>query len=125
MTLNQTTTFWTLLKLKAFVDDKLNIAKFFIEIENTAGKGQNAGYKHFLLYPTVFSKVSFGMVPNKPWFFTCLQHKLFENTVGKGEIARNEQFLLFPHCFLPFGKLLAIFINFEIFVCKLFQFGRV
>ena len=27
--------------------------------------------------------------------------------------------------FYPFGELSAIFINFEIVVCKLFQFGRV
>ena len=57
--------------------------------------------------------------------FTCLQHKSFENAVGKGEIARNEQFLLFPQCFLPVWKTFAIFIEFEIVVCKLFQFGRV
>ena len=56
--------------------------------------------------------------------FTCLQYKPFENTVEKGEIARNEQFLLFPKCFLPVGWLSAIFVKFEIVVCKLFQFGR-
>ena len=49
----------------------------------------------------------------------------FENTVGKGEIARNEQFLLFPQCFLPVWIAFAIFVKFEIVVCKLFQFGRV
>ena len=48
----------------------------------------------------------------------------FENTAGKGEIARNEQFLLFLQCFLS-EELSAIFINFEIVICKLFQFGRV
>ena len=32
----------------------------------------------------------------------------------------------FPHSvFYPFGELPAIFIKFEIVVCKLFQFGRV
>ena len=52
----------------------------------------------------------------------CLQYKPFENTVGKGEIARNEQFLLFSVFYL-LGELPAIFIKFEIVVCKLFQFG--
>ena len=47
-----------------------------------------------------------------PNVFTCLQYKSFENTVGKGEIAHN-------------GELSAIFIKFEIVVCKLFQFERV
>ena len=51
--------------------------------------------------------------------------KSFENTVGKEEIAHNEQFLLFPQCFKPFGELSAIFIRFEIVICKLFAFGRV
>ena len=45
--------------------------------------------------------------------------------MGKGEIAHNEQFLLFPQCFLPVEELSAIFIKFEIVVCKVFQFGRV
>ena len=55
-----------------------------------------------------------------------LQNKSFENTVGKGEIARNEQFLFFPQCFYYlFWELSTIFIEFEIVVCKLFQFRRV
>ena len=42
-------------KLKAFADDNLNIAKMTISlfdwVENTVGKGENAGYKNFLLFP--------------------------------------------------------------------------
>ena len=49
----------------------------------------------------------------------------FEKAVGKREIASNEKFLLFQSVFYPFGKLSAIFIKFEIVVCKLFQVGRV
>ena len=49
-------------KLKAFADDRLNIIKMMISlfdrVENTAGKGENAGYQHFLLFP-VFSKAFF------------------------------------------------------------------
>ena len=41
-------------KLKAFPDDNLNIDKmttfFFDRVENTVGKGENAGYQHFLLF---------------------------------------------------------------------------
>ena len=44
----------------------------------------------------------------------CLQYKPVENIVGKGEIARN-----------PLVELFAIFIPFQIVVCKLFQFGKV
>ena len=44
-----------MIKSKAFADNKLNIAKMtillFDRIENTVGKGENAGYQHFLLFP--------------------------------------------------------------------------
>ena len=59
------------------------------------------------LSQTHFSKnspFSLNTLPNKPWFFTCLQYKSFENTVGKGEVACDEQFLFFPQCFLPFSR---------------------
>ena len=46
-------------KLKAFADDKLYIAKMmisvFVRVENTVGKGENAGYQGFLHFP-LFSK---------------------------------------------------------------------
>ena len=45
-------------KFKAFADDKLNVAKMMIplfnRVENTVGKGENAGYQHFLLFPQSF-----------------------------------------------------------------------
>ena len=48
-------------KLKAFADDKLNVAKMtiflFDRAENTVGKGENAGYQHFLLFPVCFPKL--------------------------------------------------------------------
>ena len=52
---------WT--KLKAFADDKLNFAKMRMfllgRIENIEGKGENAGYQHFILFPQCFQKQSF------------------------------------------------------------------
>ena len=48
--------------LKAFADDKLNVAKMKIflvdRVENTEGKGENAGYQHFLLFQQCFPKPS-------------------------------------------------------------------
>ena len=45
-------------KLKAFADNKLNVAtmaiSLFDRVENTVGKGENAGYQHFLLFPQCF-----------------------------------------------------------------------
>ena len=49
-------------KLKAFADDKLKIREkvisLFDRVENTVGKGENAGYQHFLLFPQCFQKPS-------------------------------------------------------------------
>ena len=45
-------------KLKAFADDKIDVTenlKFILgRVENIAGKGENAGYQHFLLFPQCF-----------------------------------------------------------------------
>ena len=47
-------------KLKTFTDDKIKLAKrmifVFDRIENIVGKGENAGYQHFLLFSHVFQK---------------------------------------------------------------------
>ena len=47
-------------KLKAFAEDKLNVARMMISlldrVENTVGKGENAGYQHFLLFLQCFPK---------------------------------------------------------------------
>ena len=48
--------------LKAFADNKIKIAKvrisLFDTVENTVGKGENAGHQHFLLFPLCFPKPS-------------------------------------------------------------------
>ena len=51
----------------------------------------------------------------------CLQYKSFENIVGNGDFAHHEQFLPLPVFSHQFRELSAIFIKFEIVVCKLFQ----
>ena len=49
-------------KLKASADDKINVTeklKFVLErVENIEGKGENAGFQHFLLFLHCFPKVS-------------------------------------------------------------------
>ena len=49
-------------KLKAFADDTSNVARIMIflldRVENTVGKGENAGYQHFLLFPLCFPEPS-------------------------------------------------------------------
>ena len=50
-------------KLIAFADDKLNLNKKSKLVlgrgENIVGKGKNAGYQHFLLFPQCFQNVSY------------------------------------------------------------------
>ena len=47
-----------LTKLKAFADDKSNVAKIanplIDRVENTVGKGENDGNQHFHLFPHCF-----------------------------------------------------------------------
>ena len=49
-------------KVKAFADDKFKVAEtrisVFDRVENIVGKGENAGYQHFLLFPQCFQKAS-------------------------------------------------------------------
>ena len=49
-------------ELKAFADDRLNVAKMTIspldQVENTEGKGENADYRHVLLFLQCFLKPS-------------------------------------------------------------------
>ena len=49
-------------KWKAFADDKFNLAKklkFLLDrVEDIVGKGENAGYWQFLLFPRCFQKLS-------------------------------------------------------------------
>ena len=44
--------------MKDFADDKINLTQilnFVLErVENIVGKGENAGLKHFLLFPQCF-----------------------------------------------------------------------
>ena len=52
-------------KLKAFEDDKIDVNKKLKSglerVEKIVGKGENAGYQHFLLFPQCFQKASFSM----------------------------------------------------------------
>ena len=53
--------FLDLSKLKSFADNEVNVAKMMISAfekpENIVGKGENAGYQHFLLSLKVFKSL--------------------------------------------------------------------
>ena len=48
-------------KLKAFADDKINVAQMMISVfdrvEKIVRKGENAGYQHFLLFSQCFERL--------------------------------------------------------------------
>ena len=58
LTLYQTTNFQTGPKWKELADRKINATEKFIlgKVENSVGKGENAGYQHFLLFLQCFQK---------------------------------------------------------------------
>ena len=71
--------------------------------KNIAGKEENTGYQHFLLFQQCFQKPSFSKyltLYSIDTHFNASTTDSLENIVGKEEIAHNEQFLLFQQCFL-------------------------
>ena len=60
-------------KLKAFADDKLNFAEVtvsvFDRVEKTVGKGENAGYQHFLHFQCFSKPSSLTLSQTSPGFY--------------------------------------------------------
>ena len=112
-------------KLKAFADDKLNIAETMISLfssKENSGKRKKCLLPAFSPFPTVFSKVFFFRVVKsqdcvvKSLLYTTQSQLLttpyrrpFETIVGKGENVGDQHFLLFPQCFLLFPNQISIF----------------
>ena len=63
--------------------------------------------------------------PNKPWFLCVCSISLLKTLCEKKKLLVTSNFSFSHSVFYPFGELSAIFIKFEIVICKLFQFGRV
>ena len=79
-----------LTKFKALADDKSNVAKIIISlidrVENIVGKGENAGYQHFLLFPQYF-QIAFSSGSLKVGLYgiglNCLLYNAFNLDVAK------------------------------------------
>ena len=102
-------------KLKEFADDNFKFNKsgrnLSIWAENTAGKGEIACYKQFLLFPQYFQNASFPGASKGVTVWEWVKKGL--NIEGKGENAGYQHFLLFPKCFLkgcPIGSLEIVFV---------------
>ena len=67
----------------------------------------------------------FSPFPNKPWFLRVCSASLLKTLWEKDELLVMNNSSFSHSVFYPFGKHSAIFIKFEIVVCKLFQIGRV
>ena len=61
--------------------------------------------------------------PNKPWFLRVSSLSLLKTLWEKEKLLVTSNFSFSHSVFYPFGELSAIFMKFEIVVCKLFQFG--
>ena len=63
----------------------------FDRVENIVGKGQNAGYQHFLLFPQCFQKLSFSgslkvvIVSEHALVFTLFAVQVFLKTLWEKE----------------------------------------
>ena len=78
------------------------------------------GWYHLQIYLHAFDPF-----PNKPWFLRVCSAWLLKTLWEKEKLLVTSNFSFAHSVFYPFGELCAIFIKFEIFVFKLFQFGRV
>ena len=71
-----------------------------------------------------FFIVFFNPFPNNPWFLRVCSASLLKTLWEKVKLLVMSNF--FSHSvFYSFGELSAVFIKFEIVVCKPFKFGRV
>ena len=65
-------------------------------------------------------KLSFNPFPNKPWFLRVCSTSLSKTRWEKEKLLVTSNFSFSHSVFQPFGELSAIFIKFEIVVCKFF-----
>ena len=69
--------------------------------------------------------LTFNPIPNKPWFLRVCSTSLLKTLWEREKLLVTSNFAFSHSIFYPFEEPSAIFVKFEIVVCKLFQFGRV
>ena len=84
---------------------------------------QKKGIQRFLCIKPRF--MGLNPFPNKPWFLRACNSSLLKTLREKEKLLVTSNFSFSHSVFYPFGELSAIFIQFEIVVCKHFDFGRV
>ena len=113
------------------LNDKNDIS-VFDTVENIVGKGENAGYQHFLLFPQCFQKaclegrqkvslcgnglIALNKIQNllilplskQVLIFMCLQYKSLKNTVEKGTFPILKLLSTASETFPPFSTNLKL-----------------
>ena len=112
-----------------------SVFKRLVLLTRLFGKELNDGHKHFILSCNIFKHVLLlvgklqiwwlNPFPNKPWFLRVRITSLLKTLWEKEKLLVTSNFSFSHSVFYLFGELPAIFIKFEIDVCKLFQFERV
>ena len=74
---------------------------------------------YFIYHVSVFNLNPF---PNKPWFLRVRRTSLLKTLWEKEKLLVTSNFSFSHSVFYPFRELSAIFIKFELVVCKLTQF---
>ena len=75
--------------------------------------------QYFVRKPSI-SPYSFNPFPNKPWFLrVCNSSRFLKTLWEKKKFLVKSNFSFSHSVFCPFGKFSAIFVKFEIVVCKL------
>ena len=62
---------------------------------------------------------------NKPWFLRVCSTSLLKTLLEKEKLLVTSNFSFSHRVFYSFWEFSAVFLEFEIVVCKLFQFGTV
>ena len=107
-------------------------------IENIVGKGENAGYQHFLPFQLCFPKPFLKALikarivrkrvnpfPNKALSLSVCTTSLLKTLCQKEKLLLMSNFSFSHGIFYPFGESSTMFIKLKIVVCKHFHFGRI
>ena len=113
-----------------------NIAKMTISLFSWSGKHwekekmlvTSIFFFSYRVFQSFFLRVikKFGLCgkelifPNKPWFLRVCSTRLLKTHWEKEKLLVMSNFSFYHSVFYQFGELSAIFIQFEIFVCKFF-----
>ena len=93
--------------------------------ENSFWDGKKTWWeKEKMLVTSIFS-FSLNPFPHKPWFLRACCTSPLKTLWEKEKSLVTSNFSFSHRVFYSFWELSAIFIKFDIVVCKLFQFGRV